>query len=90
MRDIYHINSSLLQMPMLMYPAELEVSISVSLPLHPYFLYASSEGSGESLNSSLTGVTVLWALSMTHLSLLSTGSTQEDCPNITEKLSTGT
>ena len=28
--------------------------------------------------SSLTGVTVLWSLSKTHLSLLNTGSTQED------------
>ena len=28
--------------------------------------------------SSLTGVTALWSLSKTHLSLLSTGSTQED------------
>ena len=28
--------------------------------------------------SSLTGVTVLWSLSKTHLSKLSTGSTQED------------
>ena len=28
--------------------------------------------------SSLTGVTVLWSVSKTHLSLLSTGSTQED------------
>ena len=30
--------------------------------------------------SSLTGVTVLWSLSKTHLSYLSTGSTQEEPP----------
>ena len=30
------------------------------------------------VGSSLTGVTALWSLSKTHLSKLSTGSTQED------------
>ena len=40
--------------------------------------------------SSLTGVTVLCTWSKTHLSLLSTGSTQEDPSDITEKLITGT
>ena len=32
----------------------------------------------EAVGSSLTGVTALWSLSKTHLSLLTTGSTQED------------
>ena len=32
----------------------------------------------ETEGSSLTGVTALWSLSKTHLSQLSTGSTQED------------
>ena len=32
----------------------------------------------EAAGSSLIGVTALWSLSKTHLSLLSTGSTQED------------
>ena len=36
--------------------------------------------------SSLTGVTALWSLSKTHLSQLSTGSTQEDPSRITERL----
>ena len=39
--------------------------------------------------SSLTGVTALWSLSKTHLSKLSTGSTQEDPPRITERLLSG-
>ena len=39
--------------------------------------------------SSLTGVTVLWSLSKTHLSQLSTGSTQEDPSRITERLLSG-
>ena len=39
--------------------------------------------------SSLTGVTALWSLSKTHLSLLSTGSTQEDPSRITERLLSG-
>ena len=39
--------------------------------------------------SSLTGVTMLWSLSKTHLSQLSTGSTQEDPSYITEKLLMG-
>ena len=37
----------------------------------------------------LTGVTVLWSLSKTHLCLLSTGSTQEDRPCLTERLLMG-
>ena len=32
----------------------------------------------EAAGSSLTGVTALWSLNKTHLSQLSTGSTQED------------
>ena len=36
--------------------------------------------------SSLTGVTALWSLSKTHLSYLSTGSTQEDPSLLTERL----
>ena len=32
---------------------------------------------------------MLWSLSETHLSKLSTGSTQEDCPYITERLLMG-
>ena len=32
----------------------------------------------EAVGSSLTGITALWSLSKTHLSYLSTGSTQED------------
>ena len=39
--------------------------------------------------SSLTGVTALWSLSKTHLSQLSTGSTQEDPSRITERLLSG-
>ena len=39
--------------------------------------------------SSLTGVTALWSLSKTHLSYLSTGSTQEDPSRITERLLSG-
>ena len=39
--------------------------------------------------SSLTGVTALWSLSKTHLSELSTGSTQEDSSRITERLLSG-
>ena len=39
--------------------------------------------------SSLTGVTALWSLSKTHLSWLSTGSTQEDSSRITERLLSG-
>ena len=39
--------------------------------------------------SSLTGVTALWSLSKTHLSKLSTGSTQEDPSRITERLLSG-
>ena len=39
--------------------------------------------------SSLTGVTVLWSLSKTHLSYLSTGSTQEDLSGISERLLSG-
>ena len=39
--------------------------------------------------SSLTGVTALWSLSKTHLSLLSTGSTQEVPSRITERLLSG-
>ena len=35
-------------------------------------------GDGGAVGSSLTGITVLWSLSKTHLSYLSTGSTQED------------
>ena len=38
---------------------------------------------------SLTGVTALWSLSKTHLSQLSTGSTQEDPSRITERLLSG-
>ena len=37
----------------------------------------------------LTGVTALWSLSKTHLSWLSTGSTQEDPSRITERLLSG-
>ena len=43
----------------------------------------------EAAGSSLTGVTGLWSLSKTHLSLLSTGSTQEDRPCLTERLLMG-
>ena len=39
--------------------------------------------------SSLTGVTALWSLSKTHLSWLSTGSTQEDPSRIAERLLSG-
>ena len=39
--------------------------------------------------SSLTGVNALWSLSKTHLSKLSTGSTQEDPSRITERLLSG-
>ena len=39
--------------------------------------------------SSLTGVTALWSLSKTHLSQLSTGSTQEEPSRITERLLSG-
>ena len=39
--------------------------------------------------SSLTGVTALWSLSKTHLSELSTGTTQEDPSLITERLLSG-
>ena len=39
--------------------------------------------------SSLTGVAALWSLSKTHLSKLSTGSTQEDHPCLTERLLMG-
>ena len=39
--------------------------------------------------SSLTSVTALWSLSKTHLSYLSTGSTQEDPSHITERLLSG-
>ena len=56
-------------------------------------IYYSLEGaqwlSGRVLDSSLTGVTALWSLSKTHLFLLSTGSTQEDRPYITERLLMG-
>ena len=38
--------------------------------------------------STLTGVTALWSLSMTRLSWLSTGATQED-PSLTERLLMG-
>ena len=38
-----------------------------------YFEFRDREAAG----SSLTGVTALWSLSKTHLSYLSTGSTQE-------------
>ena len=41
------------------------------------------------VGSSLTGVTALWSLSKTHLSQLSTGSTQEDPSRITERLLSG-
>ena len=40
--------------------------------------------------SSLTGVTALWSLSKTHLSLLSTGSTQEDSSLYNWKIVDGT
>ena len=39
--------------------------------------------------SSLTSVTALWSLSKTHLSWLSTGSTQETRPCLTERLLMG-
>ena len=39
--------------------------------------------------SSLTGVTALWSLSKTHLSQLSTGTTQEEPSRITERLLSG-
>ena len=39
--------------------------------------------------SSLTGVIALWSLSKTHLSKLSTGSTQEEPSHITERLLSG-
>ena len=38
---------------------------------------------------SLTGVTVLLSFSKTHLSWLSTGSTQKTCPCLTERLLMG-
>ena len=41
------------------------------------------------VGSSLTGVTALWSLSKTHLSYLSTGSTQEEPSRITERLLSG-
>ena len=41
------------------------------------------------IKNSLTGVTALWSLSKTHLSKLSTGSTQEDPSRITERLLSG-
>ena len=40
--------------------------------------------------SSLTGVTVLWSLSKTHLTKLSTGSTQEDLSLFNWKIVDGT
>ena len=40
--------------------------------------------------SNLTGVTVLWSMSKTHLSLLSTGSTQEDPSLLNWKIDDGT
>ena len=40
--------------------------------------------------SSLTGVTALWSLSKTHLSYLSTGSTQEDPSLFNWKIVDGT
>ena len=40
--------------------------------------------------SSLTGITALWSLSMTHLSLLGTGSTQEDPSLFNWKIVDGT
>ena len=43
----------------------------------------------EAAGSSLTGITELWSLSKTHLSKLSTGSTQEDRPCLTERLLMG-
>ena len=58
-RYLSHKLKSLLLMPMMMYPAELEVSILVSPHLHPNFLYVSSSGSDESLHSRLTCITVL-------------------------------
>ena len=41
------------------------------------------------VGSSLTSVTVLWSLNKTHLSLLSTGSIQEDLSCLTERLLMG-
>ena len=43
----------------------------------------------EAAGSSLTGATGLWSLSKTHLSKLSTGSTQEDRPCLIERLLMG-
>ena len=63
-------------------------SVIVVYPDHAHFFIGNRERSGSVVEcltqdqgvagSSLTGVTVLWSLSKTHLSLLSSGSTQED------------
>ena len=52
-------------------------------------LECSTRGRGAA-GSSLTGVTALWSLSKTHLSFLSTGSTQEDPSLFNWKIVDGT
>ena len=47
---LIHMCKSLLKMPMLTFPEGLEVLLffGLSLHLHPYFVYVSSDGYGES------------------------------------------
>ena len=80
--------------------SSIEISFITSRPGHQHlYNHTPRERSGSVVECltrdrraaglSLTGVTALWSLSKTHLSYLSTGSTQEDPFRITERLLSG-